>query len=74
MSDLFIYFIPVFAEKSADQMLIVAENLYTLLERENLLARNCTQRSVILKAVFKLLDYDHPAVLLSLSQLILSVS
>lgn len=58
--------------KAVDQMLIVAENLYTLLERENLLARNCKQRSLILKAVFKLLDYDHPAVWLSLSQLILS--
>lgn len=59
-------------QKSADQMLIVAENLFSLLESENLLGRKCRHRSIILKAVFKLLDYDHPAVLLSLSQLILS--
>ncbi|XP_048768043.1 armadillo repeat-containing protein 2-like isoform X2 [Ostrea edulis] len=50
----------------------VADDLYSLLQKENLLGRNCKQRTVILKSVFKLLDVDDTCAQLKLAKLILS--
>ncbi|XP_036370751.1 armadillo repeat-containing protein 2-like isoform X2 [Octopus sinensis] len=58
--------------KAADQICSTAESLYNLLEKENLFGRNYKQRSTILKAVFKLLDFDNADVLLSMAEIILA--
>ncbi|KAL5009503.1 hypothetical protein ScPMuIL_011808 [Solemya velum] len=48
------------------------ENLYRLLEKENLLGKNCKQRAQILKVVFKVLDIDDARLMLKLARLILA--
>lgn len=50
----------------------VTEDLYSLLQKENLLGRNCKQRTTILKSIFKLLDADDTRIQLKLARLILA--
>ena len=62
------------SEKDSKKLGGVSEELYTLLQKEKLLGKNCKQRSTILKTVFKFLDVEDPKVLLGLARLILAVS
>lgn len=61
-------------EKDTERISELADSLYIILQRENLLGRNCKKRSHILKTVFKLLDAEEPKVLLQLAKIILAVS
>lgn len=62
------------AEKDLKKLGQVTEDLYSLLQKENLLGRNCKQRTTILKSIFKLLDADDTRIQLKLARLILAVS
>jgi len=60
--------------REGDKLAESTDNLYQILKKENLLGKNCKQRSAILKSIFKLLDVEEPRVLLRLARLILAVS
>ncbi|XP_033741538.1 armadillo repeat-containing protein 2-like isoform X1 [Pecten maximus] len=59
-------------KREGEKLCECADSLYKLLQRENLLGKNCKQRSTILKSVFKLLDLEEPKVLLRVARLILA--
>ncbi|XP_064615586.1 armadillo repeat-containing protein 2-like [Liolophura sinensis] len=60
-------------KKDTERISELADSLYIILHRENLLGRNCKKRSHILKTVFKLLDAEEPKVLLQLAKIILAL-
>lgn len=63
-----------FTEKDCDRFLVLAGNLYNLLEENNCLGKHFHHRSTVLKVIFKLLDVEEPRLLLKLARLILAVS
>lgn len=60
------------SKKDSKKLGQVTEDLYALLQKENLLGRNCKQRTTILKSIFKLLDVDDSRIQLKLARLILA--
>lgn len=58
--------------KNAKKIIEQSDELYQLLQQNNLLTKNYRQRSRILKAIFKMLDLEEPKLLLKLARLILA--
>ncbi|XP_061176432.1 armadillo repeat-containing protein 2-like isoform X2 [Saccostrea echinata] len=61
------------SKKDAKRLGQVTEELYSLLQKENLLGRSCKQRTTILKSIFKLLDVEDSRIQLKLARLILAL-
>ena len=61
-------------DKDPERLLVLSDELYSVLDGADLLGRNCKRRSLILKTVYKLLDLVSPRLLLKLARLILAVS
>ncbi|PVD28492.1 hypothetical protein C0Q70_11080 [Pomacea canaliculata] len=59
-------------KKDCDRFLVLAGNLYNLLEENNCLGKHFHHRSTVLKVIFKLLDVEEPRLLLKLARLILA--
>lgn len=64
----------VLTEKDCDQLLVLASDLYNILEDNNCLGKHFRQRSTVLKVIFRLLDVEDTKLLLKLARLILAVS
>ncbi|KAK3097116.1 hypothetical protein FSP39_006506 [Pinctada imbricata] len=60
------------SKKDSKKLGQTSDELYALLQKENLLGKSCKQRSIILKSVFKFLDVEDAKVLLGLAKLILA--
>ncbi|KAL4233349.1 Armadillo repeat-containing protein 2 [Mactra antiquata] len=58
--------------KDVQHLIMLSDDLYELLLKNNLLTKNYKQRSRILKAIFKMLDLEEPKLLLQLARLILA--
>lgn len=59
-------------KKDVERIVSLSDELYSLLQKNNLLSKNYKQRSRILKAIFKMLDLEEPKLLLQLARLILA--
>ena len=62
------------SEKDCDQLLVLASDLYNILEDNNCLGKHFRQRSIVLKVIFRLLDAEDTKLLLKVARLILAVS
>ena len=64
----------VLSEKDCDQLLVLASDLYNILEDNNCLGKHFRQRYIVLKVIFRLLDAEDTKLLLKVARLILAVS
>ncbi|XP_060572268.1 armadillo repeat-containing protein 2-like isoform X3 [Ruditapes philippinarum] len=60
-------------KKDVQKIISLSEDLYQLLQKNNLLSKTYKQRSRILKSIFKMLDLEEPQLLLQLARLILAI-